>query len=101
MTATALVAAVLGIVVGAVIGGFGGGGGVLTVPALVYVLGQDAHDATTGGVLIVGVTALVGTLVRVREGASSGARASRSAPSACPRRTSARWSTGTSTSRCC
>jgi uncharacterized membrane protein YfcA len=67
VTATALVAAVLGIVVGVVIGGLGGGGGVLTVPALVYVLGQDAHDATTGGVLIVGVTALVGTLVRVRE----------------------------------
>lgn len=67
MTATALVAAALGIVVGVVIGGLGGGGGVLTVPALVYVLGQDAHDATTGGVLIVGVTALVGTLVRVRE----------------------------------
>ena len=61
MTATALVAAALGIVVGTVIGGLGGGGGVLTVPALVYVLGQDAHDATTGGVLIVGVTALVGT----------------------------------------
>ena len=67
MTATALVAAALGIVVGIVIGGLGGGGGVLTVPALVYVLGQNAHDATTGGVLIVGVTALVGTLVRVRE----------------------------------
>jgi uncharacterized protein len=67
VTATALVAAALGIVVGVVIGGLGGGGGVLTVPALVYVLGQSAHDATTGSVLIVGVTALIGTLVRVRE----------------------------------
>jgi uncharacterized membrane protein YfcA len=67
VTATALVAAVLGIVVGTVIGGFGGGGGVLTVPALVYVLGQSAHDATTGGVLIVGVTALVGAVARIRE----------------------------------
>jgi uncharacterized protein len=67
VTATALVAAVLGIVVGVVIGGLGGGGGVLTVPALVYVLGQNAHDATTGGVLIVGVTALVGTVARIRE----------------------------------
>ena len=67
MTATAIVAAVLGIVVGTVIGGLGGGGGVLTVPALVYVLGQNAHDATTGGVLIVGVTALVGAVVRIRE----------------------------------
>ena len=67
MTATAIVAVVLGIVVGTVIGGLGGGGGVLTVPALVYVLGQNAHDATTGGVLIVGVTALVGAVVRIRE----------------------------------
>ena len=45
MTATALVAAALGIVVGVDIGGLGGGGGVLTVPALVYVLGQDAHGS--------------------------------------------------------
>jgi uncharacterized membrane protein YfcA len=67
VTATAIVAAALGILVGAVIGGLGGGGGVLTVPALVYVLGQNAHDATTGAVLIVGVTALVGAVVRIRE----------------------------------
>ena len=67
MTGTAIVAAALGIVVGTVIGGLGGGGGVLAVPALVYVLGQSAHDATTGGVLIVGVTALVGAVARIRE----------------------------------
>jgi uncharacterized membrane protein YfcA len=67
MSATALVAAVLGLVVGCVIGGLGGGGGVLTVPALVYVLGQSAHAATTGSVLIVGVTSLVGAIARVRE----------------------------------
>jgi uncharacterized protein len=67
VTATALIAAVLGIVVGAVIGGLGGGGGVLTVPALVFVLGQSAHDATTGSILIVGVTSLVGAAARVRE----------------------------------
>jgi uncharacterized membrane protein YfcA len=67
VTATAVVAAALGIVVGVVIGGLGGGGGVLTVPALVYVLGQNAHDATTGSVLIVGVTALVGAVARIRE----------------------------------
>ncbi|MBV9921534.1 MAG: sulfite exporter TauE/SafE family protein [Pseudonocardia sp.] len=67
MTATAVIAAGLGIVVGLVIGGLGGGGGVLTVPALVYVLGQSAHDATTGSVLIVGVTSLVGAVARIRE----------------------------------
>jgi uncharacterized protein len=67
VTATAIIAAGLGIVVGLVIGGLGGGGGVLTVPALVYVLGQSAHDATTGSVLIVGVTSLVGAIARIRE----------------------------------
>jgi uncharacterized protein len=38
------------------------------VPALVYVLGQTAQDATTSSVVIVGVTAAVGVLARVRGG---------------------------------
>jgi uncharacterized membrane protein YfcA len=61
-------AAVLGLVMGAVIGGLGGGGGVLTVPALVYVLGQSAQDATTASVVVVGITAAAGVLARVRTG---------------------------------
>jgi uncharacterized membrane protein YfcA len=59
-------AAVLGLLIGVVIGGLGGGGGVLTVPVLVYLLGQGAHDATTSSVLIVGVSSVVGFLARVR-----------------------------------
>jgi uncharacterized membrane protein YfcA len=59
-------AAALGLLIGVVIGGFGGGGGVLTVPVLVYVLGQTAQGATTSSLLIVGVTAVVGTIARVR-----------------------------------
>ncbi len=61
-------ATVLGLVIGAVIGGLGGGGGVLAVPALVYVLGESARDATTSSVVIVGVTAAVGALVHIRSG---------------------------------
>ena len=61
-------AALLGLVIGAVIGGVGGGGGVLTVPVLVYVLGQSAQDATTASVVIVGIAAAVGVLARVRAG---------------------------------
>jgi uncharacterized protein len=68
ITVVLLAAAVLGLAVGAVVGGFGGGGGVLTVPALVYVLGQSAQDATTGSVIIVGVTAVAGVLARLRGG---------------------------------
>jgi uncharacterized protein len=59
-------AAALGLLIGAVIGGLGGGGGVLTVPVLVYLLGQTAQGATTSSLLIVGVTAAAGTLARVR-----------------------------------
>lgn len=61
-------AAALGVVMGVVIGGLGGGGGVLTVPALVYVLGQNAQDATTSSVIIVGITAAVGAVARIRGG---------------------------------
>ncbi len=52
----------LGLAIGAVLGSLGGGGAVLTVPALVYVLGQTAQDATTSSLLIVGLSALVGVL---------------------------------------
>ena len=61
-------AAGLGLIVGLVVGGVGGGGGVLALPALVYLLGQSAQDATTGSLVIVGVTAVAGTLTRLRGG---------------------------------
>ena len=52
----------LGLVIGAVLGGLGGGGAILTVPVLVYVVGQTAQDATTSSLVIVGLTAAVGVL---------------------------------------
>lgn len=61
-----VLAAALGVLTGVVIGGLGGGGGVLAVPALVYVLGQTAQDATTGSVIIVGATSVAGVLTRLR-----------------------------------
>lgn len=60
-----IVVALLGAAIGIVIGGLGGGGGVLTVPALVYILGQTAQDATTSSVIIVGITVVAGAAVRV------------------------------------
>ena len=63
----AFLAGALGLVIGLALGGLGGGGGVLTVPTLVYVLGQTPHDATTGSVLIVGTAAVVGVLARIRD----------------------------------
>ncbi|WP_435153110.1 sulfite exporter TauE/SafE family protein [Micromonospora aurantiaca (nom. illeg.)] len=55
-----LAAAALGLVIGAVLGALGGGGAILTVPALVYLLGETAQEATTSSLVIVGVTAIAG-----------------------------------------
>lgn len=64
----ALLAAVLGMIVGLTLGALGGGGSILTVPMLVYVLGQPVSVATTGSLIIVGVAALLGWLPRLRSG---------------------------------
>ncbi|MFF1651551.1 TSUP family transporter, partial [Streptomyces sp. NPDC058240] len=56
---TALVVALAaGAVVGLALGGLGGGGSVLAVPALIYLLGFDPAAATTAGLLIVIATSL-------------------------------------------
>lgn len=58
----------LGLLIGLSLGALGGGGSILTVPALVYVLGQDPRQATTSSLFIVGVTALIGSLSHARSG---------------------------------
>lgn len=63
-----LLAAGLGVLIGLCLGALGGGGGVLVVPALVYALGQSAQQATTSSIIIVGLTAVTGTLARLRGG---------------------------------
>lgn len=63
-----LAALPLGLVVGATLGALGGGGAILTVPALVYLLGQEPLAATTGSLVIVGVSALVGMIPHQRAG---------------------------------
>lgn len=69
----------VGVLIGVCLGALGGGGSILTVPALVYLLGQSPHSATTGSLLIVGITALAGTAghwrarhVRLSEGMTFG-----------------------------
>jgi uncharacterized protein len=61
---TLLAASALGVVIGLVLGALGGGGGVLTVPVLVYALGETPANATTGSLVIVGIAAAVGALAR-------------------------------------
>lgn len=63
-----LVALGLGLLIGLVIGALGGGGSILTVPALVYALGLSAQEATTASLVIVGLTAAVAAVGHVRSG---------------------------------
>src|SRR5664279_3159195 len=58
----------IGLLIGLSLGALGGGGSILTVPALVYLLGQDPRAATTGSLLIVGITALAGMAAHHRAG---------------------------------
>jgi uncharacterized membrane protein YfcA len=63
-----LVAAVAGTLIGLSLGALGGGGSILAVPVLVYGLGQSAAQATTGSLVVVGVSSLVGALAAHRAG---------------------------------
>jgi hypothetical protein len=58
----------IGLLVGVTLGALGGGGSILTVPALVYLLDQDARAATTASLIIVGITTLIGVLPHLRAG---------------------------------
>jgi uncharacterized membrane protein YfcA len=62
-----VVAIPAGLLIGLSLGALGGGS-ILTVPVLVYLLHQQPHLATTGSLLIVGVTALVGVAAHWRAG---------------------------------
>lgn len=58
----------LGLLIGLTMGALGGGGSILAVPALVFVLGLSAQEATTASLVIVGVTALVSSAGHARSG---------------------------------
>jgi uncharacterized membrane protein YfcA len=56
---TTVVALLAGAVIGVLLGALGGGGSILTVPVLVYGLGQGTGAATTASLVIVGITSVV------------------------------------------
>lgn len=58
----------VGILIGLSLGALGGGGSILTMPALVYLLGISPHGATTTSLIIVGITSLVGAAAHLRAG---------------------------------
>ena len=61
-------ALLIGALVGVVVGSLSAGGGIVSVPILVYVLGQDPHQATGLSLIIVGLTAAVSLATRARSG---------------------------------
>ena len=61
-------AAIVGIGIGIVVGALGAGGGILSVPVLVYLLGQNPHQAATLSLIIVGATACVSLVTRAPSG---------------------------------
>ncbi|AUY48381.1 sulfite exporter TauE/SafE family protein [Streptomyces sp. CB01881] len=65
---TLVLALAAGAVVGLALGGLGGGGSMLAVPALIYLLGFSPAHAGTAALLIVAVTSLTGLLAHARAG---------------------------------
>jgi uncharacterized protein len=65
---TVILAILFGTLIGLLLGLVGGGGSILTVPILVYVIGQDVHAATATSLVIVGLTALSGAIPHARAG---------------------------------
>lgn len=58
----------LGLVIGTLLGLLGGGGSILTVPALVYLLGQSPQAAVTASLVIVGSNSVLGAVLYTRRG---------------------------------
>jgi len=64
----ALVGFALAALIGLSLGLLGGGGSILTVPVLVYVLGYEAKQAIVMSLVVVGITSLVGAVGHWRVG---------------------------------
>ena len=63
----ALAAIPFGLAIGLAVGMLGGGGSILAVPVLAYVLGESVAEATTASLVVVAAGALVGSLTHARE----------------------------------
>ena len=56
------------LLVGLVLGLIGGGGSILTVPILVYLIGLNPITATAYSLFVVGVTSVIGTIQNLKKG---------------------------------
>ncbi|GAC1462482.1 MAG: hypothetical protein PVS3B1_00330 [Ktedonobacteraceae bacterium] len=59
---------VLGALIGLALGALGGGGSILTIPILVYILRMNTHTAVTASLVIVGMNALLGVILHYQAG---------------------------------
>ncbi len=59
---TLIIALVLAVLVGVSLGLLGGGGAILTVPILTYIVGMEPREAIASSLFIVGVTSAVGMM---------------------------------------
>ncbi len=66
--AQAALSILFGGMIGVLLGLVGGGGSILTVPILVYIIGLNVQAATATSLAIVGVSALAGSISHAREG---------------------------------
>lgn len=63
-----LIALAAGVAIGVSLGLLGGGGSILAVPALVYLLDQDLSAAVPTSLLVVGTASISGAVAHAREG---------------------------------
>jgi len=63
-----LIDLLVGGVIGLTLGLLGGGGSILTVPALVYIIGQTPQVAVTASLVIVGINSLLGAFFHRAQG---------------------------------
>lgn len=63
-----VLALAFGLAIGLSLGALGGGGSILTVPVLVYVLGESPHAATGASLIVVGIAAAFGLVSHARAG---------------------------------
>jgi hypothetical protein len=89
-----------GLAIGIALGMLGGGGSVLAVPVLVYVLGQSVHEATTASLVVVTAAAVAGGLGHARGRARQSSPSTATWPSgSSDRRTTPTWPTSPSASQ--
>lgn len=63
----AVIGLVIGLVIGALLGLLGGGGAILAVPALVYIIGLPVTQAIPMSLVVVAAAAVAGAITRIRE----------------------------------